>query len=207
MPWRRIEERSQVVLIDAGAAAVSERIAARQREVQSWRARAEKHFNNPVPRFETAIGSVHVAALQEEAGQFAEALASLAEAVPSLEALAMDHPENLRWLQGLAPAWETLSRTHARAGRLPEAAAEAARAVALAEALARLDSAYDYDLACALSQRNMVAPSDADAAASFGALRRAMKAGPDTNRRPQFDHRLDGLRSHPDFPARLGVPE
>ncbi len=121
-----------------------------------------------------------------------------------LRDLATAEPENLRWRQGLARAWETLGRVQARTGRATEARDAAGRAVTIAEELARIDSAYLYDLACLLSLRGVVTSSEADAAAALTALQRAIQAGFANETLLRTDHRLDGLRSRPGFPARIG---
>jgi hypothetical protein len=121
-----------------------------------------------------------------------------------LEKLAKAEPENLRWRQGLARASEALGRVQARFGQMAQARDAAGRAVTIAEELARLDSAYEYDLACALGLRSRVSASEADAVKAIAALRRAIAAGFDNDYQLRTDPRLDGLRSRPDFPALIG---
>ena len=136
-----------------------------------------------------------------------EARSSLDNALPKLKELVEAEPENLRWRQGLACSWETLGRVQSRSGQVVEARDAAGRGVAIAEELARLDSAYTYDLACMLSLRGRVSSSEADAATAVAALRRAIEAGFDNEHLLRTDPRLDALRRRPDFRAAITGPK
>jgi tetratricopeptide (TPR) repeat protein len=157
------------------------RITAQRRQVQAWQTLAGKQKDNPALRFEVAWSHVQLAELQERNGQVAEARSSLDGALPVLEKLAQAEPENLRWRQGLARAWETLGRVRARVGQMAQARDAAGQAATIAEELARLEPAYKYDLACMLGLRGRVSSSEADAVKGIAALRRAIQAGFDND--------------------------
>src|SRR5262249_36586550 len=118
-----------------------------------------------------------------------------------VEELIRAEPENLRWRQGLARAWESLGRVQVRSGQLAEARDSSNQAVALAQELARQDSAYRYDLACALGLRAKVASCAGGAKEAIASLRQAVANGFDNEYQLRTDPRLDDLRSRPDFPV------
>jgi serine/threonine-protein kinase len=202
----QVGELRDPLLACARATTAGERITAQRREVQARESLAQKQPDNPALRFEVAWSLVQFAELLINNGQVDEAASSLDRARPVLEELTKAEPENLRWLQGLARAWETHARVQTRSGHKAEAEAAAARAVAIAEDLARKDTAYLYDLACILSLASSLASSESNARAAITALRRAKEAGFDNEYLLRTDPRLTGLRSRPDFPAQIGAP-
>jgi tetratricopeptide (TPR) repeat protein len=188
----------------AQSTTLAEQIAAQQRELKVRAEVAAKWSDNPALRFEAERSRVWLAELQEQGGQLKAAWSSLQSTCPLLVKLAEAEPENLRRRQGLARAWETLGRVHARGGRMDEARMAANEAVTIAEELARLDTAYLYDLACMLGQRGKLASSEVDAKAAITALDRARKAGFDNEYLLRTDPRLNGLRSRAEFSGMIG---
>jgi serine/threonine protein kinase len=203
----RLEGLGEALLAAARATTPTEQIAARQREVQVWKTLADKQPDNPALAFEVQRSRVQLAELQEQDGQVERPGSLLNHALPVLKSLVEVEPENLRWRQGLACAWETLGRVHARGGRVDEARRAANEAITIAEALAQLDTAYLYDLACTLCLRGTLASSEPDAKGAITALDRARKAGFDNEYLLQADPRLDGLRSRADFSALVAKPK
>jgi tetratricopeptide (TPR) repeat protein len=200
-----------VPLLDsARSTTTAERISAQRREVQAWQSLADRQRDNPALRFEVESSRVQLAAMLAQDGQIDEARSSLEKAHPLLQKLAEAAPENLRRRHGLARAWEALGSVQARSGQMTEARNAAQEAVAIAQNLAGIDSAFLYDLACALNLRGKLASSEADAKAAIAALHRAKEAGFDNDHLLdhllQTDARLDGLRSRPEFPILVGKP-
>jgi hypothetical protein len=204
------QQSQQIVQLEAGASLMlalarartaAERIAVQHQEVLTRKEWADEQPDNPTLRFETAWSLVHLAQLQGEDGRAVEARSSLDHALPALQGLAKAEPENLRGRQGLAHAWETLSRVHARSGHRSEARDAVAKAVKIIEDLAQRDPVYCYDLACTLNLRGSLSSSDADAVAAIAALRQAIKNGFDNAHLLKTDPRLEGLRSRHDFPV------
>jgi serine/threonine-protein kinase len=208
LPYRsgqlaQIEGLIEPLLFTARATTPAERIVAQRREVRVREGLAEKQKDNLALQFEVAWSRVQLAELLTSDGQVDEAGSSLAATLPLLIDLAQAEPENLRRRQGLARAFETHARVQARSGHKAEAEDAAARAVAIAEDLARKDTAYLYDLACMLSLRGVLAPSESDALAAIAALRRAKEAGFENEYLLRTDPRLAELRSRPDFTASI----
>jgi serine/threonine-protein kinase len=202
----RIEGLMGPLLDFAYATTLPARIAAQQREVSVWESLSAKQADNPVLRFEVAQSRVLLAELLAINTHFDAAGSSLDAALPVLKDLAKAEPENLRWRQGLARAWETLGRVQLRSGRRAEAPESIKQAVAIAQELARLDSAYRYDLACILGLRASVESSERDAKEAITALRQAIASGFDNEYQLRTDPRLDSLRSRPDFPSLCAKP-
>jgi serine/threonine protein kinase len=202
----QVEGLGEACLAASRATTPTERITAQQRALQVWKTLADKQPDNPALAFEFESSRVQLAELQEREGQAKEAGALLNGAFPVLKALAQSERENLRRAQGLARAWETLGRVHARIGRMNEARDAADEAIAITGELTRLDTAYLYDLACMFSLRCKLGPSEADAKAAIAALHRARNAGFGNDYLLRTDPRLDGLRSRPDFQVLTGKP-
>lgn len=202
-----IERRVGSLLASALPTTTAERIAARVREVQARQRLADQQPDNLALRFEAAWEAVQLADLLARDGQVERARPALALAFSLLGDSRQDDPVNLRWRHGRARAWETLARAESGSGDTPEARAAAGRAVAIAEALARTDPAYYYDLACMLSQRGAVSSSESDATSAVVALRQAIRAGFENDHLLRNDPRLDGLRSRPDFPGSVRAAE
>jgi tetratricopeptide (TPR) repeat protein len=140
------------------------------------------------------------------AGRASEAGPHLESALRALEDLTRAEPENLRWRQGLARAWEATGRMQASSGQSDESRGSARKAVAIARELARAEPVYTYDLACSLGLLGRLSPSRADEDEAVATLRRAMEAGFDDVHRLRTDPRLDHLPSRPDFPAPPRTP-
>jgi tetratricopeptide (TPR) repeat protein len=189
----------------SGAATLADRIAVQRRDFAARERLAEGRPGNTAFRLEAARSGVLLAELLSNDGQLEEAKSCCRRVLPVLEDLASAERENLRTRQLLARGWEALGRAHARSGQVNDAREPAKRAVALAEKLARDDSAYSYDLACALCLRGSISRSDADMAAALAALGRATAAGFDNEYQLRTDSRLDSLRVHPGFPVRIGM--
>ena len=87
-----------------------------------------------------------------------------------------------------------------RAGKTAEASAAAKDAVAIAGKLAGEDSAYLYDLACALALQAGFSPSEpGPAAAALDALRKAVECGFDNVYKLKNDENLAPVRQRKDF--------
>jgi hypothetical protein len=87
-------------------------------------------------------------------------------------------------------------------GKAGEAKAAAERAVAIAEKLARADSSYSYDLACALALQVRLDPTTpGPAAAAVTALRGAVEYGFDNVYKLKNDEHLAPIRRREDFLA------
>jgi tetratricopeptide (TPR) repeat protein len=200
----QIEAIAALLFSPNPAMTAAERIAAQRKEIQALGFRSGTRLDSRAQQFEVELSRLKLADLLMNDGQLDEAQSTIDHALSMLKNLTGAEPENLRWKQALARAWETLGRVQAQTGRRDEARDAAKQAVTIAEELARIDSAYLYDLACMLSLRGKVCSSEADAAAAMAALRRAIQAGFDNDHLLRTDPRLDGLRSRPDFPNPLG---
>ncbi len=87
-----------------------------------------------------------------------------------------------------------------RAGKTAEASAAAKDAVAVARKLAGEDSAYLYELACALALEARLSPSEpGPAAAALDALRKSVASGFDNVYRLRNDEHLAPVRQSKDF--------
>jgi hypothetical protein len=184
---------------------VSEQIASCRRELEISSHRIEKDGSNPDHHLEIAIGLVQLAELLGRSGRLAEAVTSVDEAVASLESLSTTNPDSRPCRQALALALEVQGRIQSRAGRPPAARDSAEKAVAIAQALGRLDPTFGYDLACALDLRSELTHSEVDARAAIEALRRAIAAGFDDSGRLSTDPRLAWIHSRPDFATGVGL--
>jgi serine/threonine-protein kinase len=197
----QLEAAAAALLASTPSATAAERIAAQRNVIQARSYRSGTRLDNPMHQFEVESSRVQLADLLTTAGQLDEARSYVDQALPVLKGLTQAEPENLRWRQGLARAWETLGRVQLRSGRRAEAPESIKQAVAIAQELARLDSAYRYDLACVLGLRASVESSERDAKEAIAALRQAIDSGFDNEYQLGTDPRLDSLRSRPDFPV------
>ena len=127
-----------------------------------------------------------------------EARSSLDRAFPMLSDLAKAEPDNLRYRNGLAYAWETLGRVQARAGRKSEAVEAATASWRWAKNWPDRRSLFVRPCPHHGPRRSS---SQSDATAAIAALRRVIEAGFDNAHLLRTDPRLESLRSRPDFPV------
>jgi serine/threonine protein kinase/tetratricopeptide (TPR) repeat protein len=194
----RVEEET----VSLRAHSEADPLAALRWDVEVCQARSNKQSANLALRFELAWAQVQLAEwLARGDSHPNEARLVLDPALASLHELSRAEPENHHWRRGHARALETLARVQARSGQVPEARSSVGQAVAIAEALAQVDAAYEYDLASTLDLRGRLACSDADASTAVNALRRAIAGGFDNAFRLRTDPRLEGLRSRGELPS------
>jgi len=110
------------------------------------------------------------------------------------------NPEQPRWRSLQARIETARGFTLAATGKPIEAKAAADRAVAVAEKLAREDSSYNYDLACALALQARLDPAaPGPPAAAVAALRGAVAYGFDNVYKLNHDEHLAPVRGRQDF--------
>ncbi len=133
-------------------------------------------------------------------GSTTDVLEALRKAEAALAVVLRANPDRPRW-RSLQARIET-ARGFALAGtdKAGEAKAAAERAVAIAEKLAREDSSYNYDLACALALQTRLEPAKpGPAEVAVVALRKAVEYGFDNAYKLENDDRLVPIRDRPDF--------
>ncbi|MGO9470299.1 MAG: protein kinase domain-containing protein, partial [Isosphaeraceae bacterium] len=145
-------------------------------------------------------GYLAVAEITARSGSSADSLGALAKAEAALATALQANPDRPRWRNLQARIETARGFTLAATGKPVEAKAAAERAVAVAEKLAREDSSYNYELACALALLARLDPSaPGPPAAAVAALRGAVAYGFDNVYKLSHDEHLEPIRSRADF--------
>jgi serine/threonine-protein kinase len=197
----QLKDQIKLLQLSAHAATAADQIAVREAAVRAWEIQVHKRPENLADRFELAWSQVLFAEVLAEAGQAGDAGSRLDAALAALENLTRAEPKNLRWQQAIARCWEVLARLHSAVGRTADSRDAAVKVLAIARELARTDSAYSYDLACALSLHGTLLSSRRDEDEAVAILRQSIRDGFDDDQRLRTDPRLKSLRNRPDFPT------
>jgi len=147
-------------------------------------------------------GHLAVAEIAAQSGSSADVLREISKSEAVLATALHANPDRPKWRSLQARIETARGVTLAAACKAGEARAAAERAVVIAEKLAREDSSYNYELACALALQSRLDPSSSGPpAAAVAALRGAAAYGFDNVYKLKNDEQLAPIRGREDFLA------